>query len=157
MVKLKQHWSFRLTHSLCKCLWPSQKALVKDPWLVIQFTVRLPTPLAQQSINSWPCMCAAFTQSDSDIAHDIKVFAMDPSTEQPTETSVRFAPRLTEDSLPVTLPKDAERAAENASAGEPIQLSYAPEDKPVSAGVLDLQLVPQVQQVDMLVPRLYIR
>lgn len=81
---------------------------------------------------------------------------MDASTEQPTDTSVRFAPRLTEDSLPVTLPKDAEKPAENASAVEQTQSSSVPEDKPVSAGVLDLQLVPQVQQIDSLATTLYV-
>ena len=71
---------------------------------------------------------------------------MDSSTEQgPAEGSVRFAPRLTEDSLPVTLPKDADRPAKNAAAGESALPRTVPEDKPVSAGVLDLQLVPQVQ------------
>ena len=61
-----------------------------------------------------------------------------------SEPQVRFAPRLTEDSLPVTLPKDADKSvAESNNTGDP-QAQLEPADKPVSAGVLDLQLVPQV-------------
>ena len=71
---------------------------------------------------------------------------MNLGTEQPTETNVRFAPRLTEDSLPVTLPKDAVKPLEKAAAGEQMRSSSPAEDKPVSAGVLDLQLVPQVRK-----------
>lgn len=72
------------------------------------------------------------------------------AAEQPTDANVRFAPRLTEDSLPVTLPKDADKPLENSAAGEQIQSAAPVEDKPVSAGVLDLQLVPQVRRVDLL-------
>ena len=69
---------------------------------------------------------------------------------QSTDASVKFAPRLTEDSLPVTLPKDADKPLEGSATGEQIQSSSPAEDKPVSAGVLDLQLVPQVHRVDLL-------
>ena len=75
--------------------------------------------------------------------------AMDFSSDQPVDAGVRFAPRLTEDSLPVTLPKDAEKSAEAPSTSPEAPLSFEPEDKPVSAGVLDLQLVPQVCSVDL--------
>ena len=75
--------------------------------------------------------------------------SMDSNNEQPVEAGVRFAPRITEDSLPVTLPKDAEKSAEAPSASPEAPLSCEPEDKPVSAGVLDLQLVPQVCSVDL--------
>ena len=74
---------------------------------------------------------------------------MDSNTDQPVDAGVRFAPRLTEDSLPVTLPKDAEKSAEAPSASPEAPLSFEPQDKPVSAGVLDLQLVPQVCSVDL--------
>lgn len=73
---------------------------------------------------------------------------MNLGTDRPTETNVTFAPRLTEESLPVTLPKDADKPLENA--GQQIQPSPPPEDKRVSAGALDLQLVPQVYSVDLL-------
>lgn len=69
---------------------------------------------------------------------------MESSAEQPADVGVRFAPRLTEDSLPVTLPKDAERSAEVPVSSIEAPPNFEPEDKPVSAGVLDLQLVPQV-------------
>ena len=75
--------------------------------------------------------------------------AMEPSNDQPVDAGVRFVPRLTEDSLPVTLPKDAEKSAEAPSASPEAPISFEPEDKPVSAGVLDLQLVPQVCRVDL--------
>ena len=74
---------------------------------------------------------------------------MESSAEQTTESGVRFAPRLTEDSLPVTLPKDAEKPAEVPDVASEAQPSFEPEDKPVSAGVLDLQLVPQVCCADL--------
>ena len=65
--------------------------------------------------------------------------------DQPAESgSVRFAPRLTEDSLPVTLPKDADRAPEATVSGDQPVTQPSSEDRRVSAGVLDLQLVPQV-------------
>ena len=70
---------------------------------------------------------------------------MEANQEHAVETGVRFAPRLTEDSLPVTLPKDAEKSAENSCANTEMPSGIALEDKPVSAGVLDLQLVPQVR------------
>ena len=75
---------------------------------------------------------------------------MNTAGEQPTDVDVRFAPRLTEDSLPVTLPKDAGKPLETSAASEQIHSSSTVEDKPVSAGVLDLQLVPQVHRVDLL-------
>lgn len=75
---------------------------------------------------------------------------MNLAAEQPTDANVRFVTRLTEDSLPVTLPKDADKPLEISAAGEQIQSTSPAEDKPVSAGVLDLQLVPQVRRVDLL-------
>lgn len=72
---------------------------------------------------------------------------MSLGAEGPTEANVTFAPRLTEDRLPVTLPKDADKPLETAAADEQVRPS-SPEDKPVSAGVLDLQLVPQVNRTD---------
>ena len=69
---------------------------------------------------------------------------MEASAEQPAESGVRFAPRLTEDSLPVTLPKDADRPADSPVVEVEPRVIQEVEDKPVSAGVLDLQLVPQV-------------
>ena len=75
---------------------------------------------------------------------------MNVTTERSTDANVNFAPRLTEDSLPMTLPKDADKPLENSAGGEQIQTSSSAEDKPVSAGVLDLQLVPQVHGVDLL-------
>lgn len=74
---------------------------------------------------------------------------MDSNNDQPVDAGVRFAPRLTEDSLPVTLPKDAEKSAEAPSPSPEGPVNFEPEDKPVSAGVLDLQLVPQVCSVDL--------
>ncbi len=74
---------------------------------------------------------------------------MESSNDQPVDAGVRFAPRLTEDSLPVTLPKDAEKSTEAPLASPEETISFEPEDKPVSAGVLDLQLVPQVCSVDL--------
>ena len=66
-------------------------------------------------------------------------------TEQPADAgSVRFAPRLTEDSLPVTLPKDADRVPEATVSGDQPVTQPNSEDRRVSGGVLDLQLVPQV-------------
>jgi len=56
---------------------------------------------------------------------------MESSNDQPVDAGVRFAPRLTEDSLPVTLPKDAEKSAEAPSASPEAPLSFEPEDKPV--------------------------
>lgn len=73
--------------------------------------------------------------------------AVNMAAEQATDASVRCAPRLTEDSLPVTLPKDADKPLEGSAAGEQIHSSSPVEDKPVSAGVLDLQLVPQVHLI----------
>lgn len=75
--------------------------------------------------------------------------AMESSSDQPVDAGVRFAPRLTEDSLPVTLPKDADKSAEAPSASPEETINFEPEDKPVCAGVLDLQLVPQVCSVDL--------
>ena len=40
------------------------------------------------------------------------------ATEQPTETTVRLAPGLTQDSLLVTLLKDAGRPLEDSAAGK---------------------------------------
>ncbi|DBB10871.1 TPA: Coiled-coil domain-containing protein 13 [Trebouxia sp. C0006] len=74
---------------------------------------------------------------------------MEPSNDQPVDAGVRFVPRLTEDSLPVTLPKDAEKSAEAPSASPEAPISFEPEDKPVSAGVLDLQLVPQLRELQI--------
>lgn len=76
--------------------------------------------------------------------------AMSLAAEQSTDLNVRFAPRLTEDSLPVTLPKDADKPLETSAVGRQIHSNSPADDKPVSAGVLDLQLVPQVHRVDML-------
>lgn len=69
---------------------------------------------------------------------------MATTSDQPTDTgSVRFAPRLTEDSLPVTLPKDADKTVEATSSSDQAVVQPESEDRRVSAGVLDLQLVPQ--------------
>ncbi|KAL3142293.1 Coiled-coil domain-containing protein 13 [Trebouxia sp. C0009 RCD-2024] len=73
---------------------------------------------------------------------------MSLGAEGPTEANVTFAPRLTEDRLPVTLPKDADKPLETAAADEQVRPS-SPEDKPVSAGVLDLQLVPQLRELQI--------
>ena len=62
-----------------------------------------------------------------------------------SEPQVRFAPRLTEDSLPVTLPKDADKSLLESVITDNLEAQLEPTDKPVSAGVLDLQLVPQVR------------
>lgn len=65
----------------------------------------------------------------------------------PAEPSaVRFAPSLTEDSLPTTLPKDADKPLEESTLEtDQSQTEVRIEDRRVSAGVLDLQLVPQVR------------
>jgi len=52
--------------------------------------------------------------------------AMEPSNDQPVDAGVRFVPRLTEDSLPVTLPKDAEKSAEAPSASPEAPISFEP-------------------------------
>ena len=72
---------------------------------------------------------------------------MESGTQQSADPQVRFAPRLTEDSLPVTLPKDADKIVSDTSASDQTQAAAADEDKPVSAGVLDLQLIPQVNML----------
>lgn len=77
---------------------------------------------------------------------------MSLDVEQSADLNVRFTPRLTEDSLPVTLPKDADKPPETSAVGQQIQSNSPAEDKPVSAGVLDLQLVPQVHRLDVLSP-----
>lgn len=69
----------------------------------------------------------------------------DPGEQTPAAGSVRFAPRLTEDSLPVTLPKDATQASEATTSSDQVVVQTSQEDRRVSAGVLDLQLVPQVR------------
>lgn len=74
---------------------------------------------------------------------------MNLGDEGSAEATVTFAPRLTEDSLPVTLPKDADKRSETATDEEQVRPSSAV-DKPVCAGVLDLQLVPQVCITDVL-------
>ena len=75
---------------------------------------------------------------------------MSLAAEQSTDLDVRFAPRLTEDSLPVTLPKDADKPLGTSVVGQQIQSNSPADDKPVSAGVLDLQLVPQVHRLGLL-------
>lgn len=74
---------------------------------------------------------------------------MSSAAEQATDLNVRFTPRLTEDSLPVTLPKDADKPLETSAVGQQIPSDSPADDKPVSAGVLDLQLVPQVHRLDL--------
>lgn len=69
----------------------------------------------------------------------------DSGEQPPAAGSVRFAPRLTEDSLPVTLPKDATQASEATTSSDQVVVQTSQEDRRVSAGVLDLQLVPQVR------------
>ena len=69
---------------------------------------------------------------------------MEGTATQQADLQVRFAPRLTEDSLPVTLPKDADKLASDTSTCIQPPAAAVDEDKPVSAGVLDLQLFPQV-------------
>ena len=120
---------------------------------MLKYRLEAPKPASvQKSIDQHISFTSLLASSSKLTAYFDQSRAMNKTTEQPTDANVRFAPRLTEDSLPVTLPKDADKPLENSAGGEQIKSSSktSVEDKPVSAGVLDLQLVPQVHRVDLL-------